>query len=109
MVTTIKKLIISGGAAISLVGCGAFAGVASAAPDETCVGGVPNAKSHQPTFPSDRVPGRQDADCEYLHDTSDNSMADIGTVGTWGETKITGAGSWPANSATMTAKPQSTT
>jgi hypothetical protein len=61
-----------------------------------------------PAYPEHRVPGGQDAGCEYLHDASDTSMTDIDEIGTWGSADIAGAGSWPGNSPEYTAKPQST-
>ena len=76
-VRKLKKLLVTGGTVISVVGFGAFAGVAAADP-ETCYGGVPNGKAHMPAYPVDRVPGAQDEGCSTLHDTSDMSETDLG-------------------------------
>jgi hypothetical protein len=52
------------------------------------------------------VPGGQDADCVTWVDTSDTSMNDIGTVGTWGMADIGAAGSYPGHSPAFTWTPQ---
>jgi hypothetical protein len=118
-ITAMKKCLIAGGAVISLVGSGAFAGVA-AADTETCHSDVPELGAHMPAYPIHRVPGGQDAGCSYLDDSSDTSMGDIGTIGTWsmvdideigtwGAPDIATAGSFPGHSPARTAKPQSVT
>lgn len=118
-VRKLKKLLVTGGTVISVVGFGAFAGVAAADP-ETCYGGVPDATAHMPAYPDHRVPGAQDEGCSTLHDTSNMSVADMGTIGTWGHEDIGEIGTWgyndigtagsfPGNSAAFSVKPQDAT
>jgi hypothetical protein len=117
-ITAMKKCLFAGGAVMSLIGSGAFAGLA-AADTETCHGDVPELGAHMPAY-ENRVPGGQDAGCSYLDDSSDTSMTDIGTIGTWsmvdmheigtwGAPDIVQAGSFPGHSSALTAKPQSVT
>ena len=103
--STCGKILAASTFAGSLLGFGAFAGVAAADP-ETCWGGVPGLGAHMPAYPEHRVPGAQDADCATWHDVSDTSMNDIGQVGTWGMDDIAGAGSYPGHSPAFTWTPQ---
>jgi hypothetical protein len=74
-----------------------FAGLAAAAP--VCNGAVPAASSHA-LFPSGRGPASS-ADCEDDFDTSDTSMTDIGSAGSY-----PAASSYPNGSAAFTYAPQ---
>lgn len=96
-----KKLVVAGGAALSLAGLGAFAGVASADP-ETCWGGIGPGSDH----PAWSVNGAANAGCVALQDASDTSMTDIATVGTWGMDDIGAAGSYPGHAPGFAATPQ---
>ena len=98
-----KKLFVAAGLATSLIGVGSFAGLAHA--DESCGGGVPGGSAHMPAFPEFRVPGGQAATCAHSDDTSDTSMPDIASIGTWGGNDIAGAGSYPGGGPEIGASP----
>ncbi|WP_156662644.1 hypothetical protein [Mycobacterium sp. 1274761.0] len=96
---------MAGALAACLAGVGGFAGTAAADP-ESCWGGIPDAESHMPAYPDHRVPGDQDAGCALLRDSSDTSMPDLSTAGTWGQDKIGAAGSYPGHSPAFNVVPQ---
>ena len=102
-VSLAQKLIGAGGLAVSLIGFGVFAGLAHA--DESCGGYIPGGEAHMPNFPEFRVPGTQAATCARADDTSDTSMNDIASIGSWGAVDIAGAGSYPGAGPAIEASP----
>jgi len=96
-----KKLVVTGGVALSLAGLGPLAGVASGEP-ETCWGGIGPGSDHQPFA----VSGAADAGCVLVHDASDTSMTDIDELGTWDMLDIGAAGSYPGHAPAFRAVPQ---
>jgi hypothetical protein len=111
LISLTTKGLALGGLVASSIG---FAGVAVAEP--SCDGSVPSASSHGVFPESFSGPwSTGTASCMESDDASDTSMADIGTIGTWGHDDIGTIGTWGhedvgwSQGPQVTSSPQSVT